>query len=75
MIYIYVMRSDTMTLGEYPKEGFLKVLINDFPEHKGMNDVLFYDRKLTDKEVKEWDLLSIGGFCAGDFLQELRDKI
>lgn len=74
MIYIYAMISSPLIMGQYPKEGLLKVLINDLPGLDGINDLLYYDRKLSKEELKEWNLVRIGGCCDREFLRKLKDS-
>lgn len=71
MIYIYAMIPNLLTIGQYPKDGLLEILNNDLPGLEGVKDLLYYDRKLTKKEVRDSKLVRIGGCSEREFLRKV----
>ena len=51
--YVYGMRLRGFSIGTQPEQGFLKRL--DDPEKK-YHDLLVYDRKLSQKEMEDYEL-------------------
>lgn len=51
--YYYGMRLRGYSIGCQPKEGFVECLKDNDGEY---HDVIVYDRKLTDEEVRDYEL-------------------
>ncbi len=62
MRYLYAMRLRPFSLGTYPKKGFVRAEINVDVDSCNYHDLLIYDRRLKDEEVKEWEFEYLGEF-------------
>jgi hypothetical protein len=65
MNYYYGMRLRGFSIGTFPKDGFVDVMRNNVYKGREYHDVLKYDRKLTEEELREWEF---------DFLENYEEK-
>lgn len=56
-VHVYGMRLRGFSPGAQPKDGWLETEEDPLGDYW---NILVYNRKLTDKEVKEYDLDSLG---------------
>lgn len=53
MNYYYGMRLRGFSIGTFPKDGFVDVMKDNVYKDREYYDVLKYDRKLTEEELRE----------------------
>ena len=62
MRYIYARKSKHFNADAYLKKGFVMASRNQDVDGSKYYDLVVYDKKLKDEEVKKWELEYIGGF-------------
>ena len=62
MRYFYATKSRSLNVNALLIKDFVMAYKNKDVDGSSYYDVLIYDRKLKDKEVKEYELEYIGGF-------------
>jgi hypothetical protein len=65
MNYYYGMRLRGFGFRTFPEYGFVDVMENNVYNGKEYHDILKYDRKLTEEELREWEF---------DFLENYEEK-
>lgn len=58
--YSYRLKSKGLHSGTFPKEGFVKVGFDGMQRFGICNYILYYDRRLSDDELKKWKLHYLG---------------
>lgn len=62
MKYLYARKSRYFNADAYLKKGFVMASRNQDVDGSKYYDLLVYDKKLKDEEVKEWGFEYIGEF-------------
>lgn len=62
MRYVYARKSRHFNADAYLKKGFVMASRNQDVDGSKYYDLVVYDKKLKDEEVKEWEFEYIGGF-------------
>ena len=62
MRYLYARKSRLFNADAYLKKGFVMASRNQDVDGSKYYDLLVYDKKLKDEEVKEWGFEYIGEF-------------